>query len=201
MLGSIRDITTVIVAALLMFVIMLVFFIVTLDGAELTSSNFNQGILEYKACTDDYDQKYTQYAQYNDQDVLMMDVDTLAEMRLEIETETSCNSDFVTSNTKQLSVYAENVYNEINDDSDIHYGLIDTIYTAPANYYAYLGIPQEYLFFAMSDDQSKLMGYIYAPTVDGYTLRELWSEDQSSDLDEVQSYTSNLLVKYYEKVI
>ncbi len=202
MLGSIRDITSVIVVALLMFVVMLVFFIVTLDSAELTSDSFTIGNQQFISCAADYTKTSNEYKQYADQQVLTMDVESLADMRISIEAETTCNSDFVKSNNEQLHTYANDVYNYVSTKyPDANFGLLDTVYTAPAKYYAYLGLPQDYLFFTMDESQSILLAYIYSPTTDDGQISELWSIDEANDLELVQNYTNNLLVKYYEKVI
>lgn len=199
MLGSIRDLTTVILAGIIMLVVLLVFFMVTLKGSELSYDTFNSGLANFNTCIEG--NEYT-VADYSNEQVLTMNVERLAAMREDLDVEEACNTDFVVSSDEQITTYAEDVYNEIsNKYPGQDFGLLDTVYTAPAKYYAYLGIPQDYLFFAMSSDESQMIGYIYSPTADGYELNELWSIDESSDLDTVQNYTNNLLVKYYEKVI
>ncbi len=85
MLGSIRDITTVIVVALLMFVLMLVFFMTTLDSAMLTAESFNQGGSEFKACASDYDTKHELFQSYENEAILKMEVEELAQMRTLLE--------------------------------------------------------------------------------------------------------------------
>ncbi len=202
MLGNIRDITTVIVVGLLMFVGMLIFFIVSMQAQELTLERFNQGSEYFKSCSADYQLTNDLYQGYTDQDVIAMDVNHLAAMREQLDITEECNTDYVISNQDQISSYAEDVYHYLQTKyPEYQFGLLDTVYTAPAKYYAYLNTSQDYLFFAMSADESTMMAYVYKPLADDYQLTELWTIDQASDLEQVQTYTSNILVKYYEKVI
>ncbi|WOO88558.1 hypothetical protein R2F61_06395 [Mollicutes bacterium LVI A0078] len=202
MLGNIRDITVVIAVSLLMLVGMLVFFMTTLDSSELTEEAFVASNQDFIGCAESYQQTQKLYETYTDQAILSMEVLELAEMRQELELETGCMTDYVSSNEQQLSTYAEHLYEYLTAKyPNQEFGLLDTIYTAPAKYYAYLGEPQSYLFFAMNAEQTVMLGYVYTPQVDGYNIEELWTVDEASDLEQVQDYTQNLLVKYYEKVI
>lgn len=202
MLGNIRDITTVVVAGLIMLVALLVFFMMTLKGSELSVENFTVGNENFISCSEDYQTNQILYKDYTDSSVISMDVNNLAAMREQLDITENCNTDFVVSSEEQISEYAEDVYQYVNKKyPNQQFGLLDTVYTAPAKYYAYLDTPQDYLFFTMSSDESKMMAYVYKPQADDYLITELWPIEQSSDLELVQAYTSNILVKYYEKVI
>ncbi len=202
MLGNIRDVTIVIAVSLLMLVAMLVFFMTTLDSSQLTEEAFVTNNQNFIGCAESYKQTQKLYKTYTDQAVIGMEVLELAEMREQLEAETGCTTDYVTSNDEQLTIYAQNLYEYLTDKyPNQQFGLLDTIYTAPSKYYAYLGEPQSYLFFAMNSEQTVMMAYVYTPEVDGYNIDELWTVEEADNLDQVQEYTQNLLVKYYEKVI
>lgn len=201
MLGNIRDITTVIVAGLIMLVALLVFFMMTLKGSELSAENFMIGSQNFMECSENYQANQQLYQNYPDSQVISMDVNNLAAMRKQLDLPETCNTDFVVSSDEQISGYASDVYQYLEQKyPDLQFGLLDTVYTAPAKYYAYLEVPQDYLFFAMSSDESKMMAYVYKPQNDAYQITELWSIEQSSNLEVVQANTNNMLVKYYQKV-
>lgn len=198
MLGSIRDITTVIVVGLIMLVALLVFFMMTLKGSELSLESYDIGLESFVTCTTSED--YTQ-TNYRDSEIITMNVDSLADMRRDLDIEPSCNSDFVISSDEQIQGYAQEVYTYVNKQyPEDDFGLLDTVYTAPAKYYAYLNSPQDYLMFAMSSDERKMMAYVYKPGVEP-KITTLWSIEDAGDLELVQSYTNNILVKYYQKVL
>lgn len=201
MLGNIRDITTAVVALVIMFVALLVFLLMTMSGAELNADQFSAGYKTFVACSPNYEQTKQEYLEYDNQQLLTQSVDNLAQMREQLEIEDDCNSEFVVSGDQQISKYGEEVYEFINKSyPEDKFKLLDTVYTAPAKYYAYLGQPQDYLFYAMSEDESKLMAYVYSPDQNQATITSLWTIDEASDLQLVQEYTKNILVKYYEKV-
>ncbi len=198
MLGSIRDLTAVIIAGLIILVALLVFFMMTLKGSELSLESYNMGLANFVTCTSNED--YTQ-TNYQDSEIITMNVNSLADMRRDLDIESSCNSDFVISSDDQIKSYAEEVYAYVNElYPEQNFGLLDTVYTAPSSYYAYLNTPQEYLFFTMSSDKSKMMAYVYLPGLKP-EIKELWAIEEAEDLELVQSYTNNLLVKYYQKVL
>lgn len=202
MLDNIRDVTTVIAVSLIMLVAMLVFFMMTLDSSELSEEAFITSNQSFVDCAESYSETQKLYETYTDQAIIDMEVLELAEMREQLEVETACTTDYVVSNDDQLTLYAQNLYDYLSDKyPNQELGLLDTIYTAPAKYYAYLGMPQSYLFFAMNSEQTMMMAYVYTPEVGGYNIEELWSIEEANDLEQVQEYTQNLLVKYYEKVI
>ncbi len=198
MLGNIRDLTAVLITAIIMLVVLLVFFMTTLKGSELSLESYNSGLVNFSTCAMSTNKVQMSY---QDSDVIKMSVDELAVMRRDLEVETDCNSDFVISSDEQVKSYAQDVYTYVNElHPEQNFGLLDTVYTAPSSYYAYINTPQEYLFFTMSSDESKMMAYVYKPGVD-YEITELWAIEEAEDLEIIQSYTNNLLVKYYQKVL
>ncbi len=198
MLGSIRDLTTVIIAGLIILVVLLVFFMMTLKGSELSRESFDIGLANFVTCTSS--DEYTQ-TNYQNNEIITMNVDALADMRRDLDIESNCNSDFVISSDEQIQGYAQDVYTYVNGQyPEENFRLLDTVYTAPVKYYAYLNSPQDYLMFAMSSDESKMMAYVYRPGVDP-EITKLWSIEDACDLELVQSYTNNILVKYYQKVM
>lgn len=201
MLGNIRDVTTALVVGLVMLVALLVFFMMTLEGSELNLDNYQIGEQRFKSCANDYQQSRDLYQAYNNQAVLNANVKNLTIMREQLDIGEACSSDYVVSSDEQITTYAEAVYQELTTRyPNQQFGLLDTVYTAPAKYYAYTGNPQDYLFFALSSDETQLMAYVYKPGTNPQ-ITELWTIDQASNIEEVQSYTNNILVKYYEKVM
>lgn len=201
MLGNIRDITAAVVALVIMFVALLVFLLTTMGDNELNAAQFSTGYDNFVSCSANYEQTQATYREYDNSLILNQSVEDLAQMREQLEVKENCNSEFVVSGEKQVSTYGEEVYNYVNETyPQDKFKLLDTVYTAPAKYYAYIGQPQDYLFFAMSEDESKLMAYTYAPDQEQSKITSLWTIEQSTDLQLVQTYTKNILVKYYEKV-
>ncbi|WOO86439.1 hypothetical protein RZE82_04840 [Mollicutes bacterium LVI A0039] len=201
MLSNIRDVVTAIIVGIVAFVIIILFFILTLEKKPLTIDSFQIGHQTFTECVTDYSERNELYQDYANELVLKMPVAELSALRTQLEVKVSCPTSYVTSNEEQLEVYAAAVYEYVQSQGfDQEYKLLDTIYTAPASYYAYLQQPQDYLFWAMSADEQVLIAYVYEPGSSEGHITQLWSEESGSDLEFVQASSNNLLVKYFEKV-
>lgn len=202
MLDNIRDHVVTIAVGLVMLIALLVFFIVTLEKSPFIYSDYQIGQVNFESCAEDFQQTNSLYQQYQNKQILTMSESDLITLRNSLDQKSSCTTDYLVSNDTQIREYAENLYEYINAQGyEQQLSLLDTVYTAPASYYGYTQTPQDYLYFAMSEDEQVLLGFIYTPTEDGFQIETLWTYQQGDDLETVQAMSKNLLVKYYEKVI
>ncbi len=197
MLNNIKDTVIVIIVFLLLFVGALLFFITTSSNIAMDSENFDGYLENYSECRGEYDSKT-----YDDTDIINMSIEEVKLIHEEIGQKTNCSSKFVVSNDEQISDYSYELLPELeNYFGNKEFGYIDAIYTAPSRYYADLGIPQQYLFFAMDRDETKLVAIVAKPNLEGGLEHEfLWDIQTAEDLELVQSYVEKLLVKYKEQI-
>lgn len=200
MLNSIRDITAILISGVVILVGLLIFFMVTLSGSELSFDNFDSELDFFIKCESDYENQNELFSTYTNENIMLMNVDSLANMRIELDKSSSCNSDFVISSDDQIRIYAEATYDFIiTTYPNENLTLLDAVYTAPSSYYTYTGIPQDYLFFAMDQEGSIMMAFIFDPKTESAT--QLWTIEEADDFDVVEKYSNNILVKYFEKAL
>ncbi len=197
MLNNIRDIVLTVIVFIIFFVAMLLLIITLRKNQPLDLENFTANASLYQECVGDINQ-----VAYDDSDIINMTTEQLVLVHEDLTTSNNCNSSFVVSNRDQLSVYATEMIDVVSEYyGDEEFGFLDAIYTAPSNYYANLNTTQEYLFFTMNTDETKLAAFRVTPNLDEtISVAPIWDINTSSDLDLVQSYTEKLLVKYKEQI-
>lgn len=200
MLGTIRDQVAVIIVSIVLLCGALIFFALTLKAQPLMVENFNSGLQAFNECTTrDYPEEYLNYSNL---EISLLDETTLRDFRDELDAEETCSSNFVASTDDQIRQYVELSYPLIQDMTEIDIKLLDAVYSAPSQYYAYKQVPQDYLVFGLDEEETTLLAFVLTPDLAGNVEVEMvWSETEGSDLNKVQAYSDRLLVKYDQKIM
>ncbi len=187
MYKSIKAIVAVIIVTATFYLIAITILFKGINKFELDYSKFEQQQAKFNEC---YDNSETQLAtDLYHTDLLQYDEAELAQIMLD-SFQTACDTTYTISSEGQISDMA--MYIALQTDLQ----LLDTVYTTSSSYYAIVGVPQEYLFFAMNEDKTSLAAYVVIPT-DEYNYIEIFN---TTNLDEAKIKTQYLLLFYNEQV-
>ena len=201
MLGSIRDIVIAVVSFIVLFATLIILFIIFAEGRSFDYQNFNSGLAEFKVCASNYDEINSAATQVENNEFIRWSDKEVEQFYTNNEFASPCNSSFTTSNEEQIREYAYEALDFATDFYKEQAYLIDAVYTAPSSYYAFIGKPQEYLYFALPKNQEQIVGVLVQQGKDGLIVTNTWELEDTINLKSTEQFVKLMLVKYSEKVI
>ncbi len=108
---------------------------------------------------------------------------------------------FVSSNDDQVREMASLVLAEAQEIFGTENAkMVNAVYAIDEVVAVYLQQPQSYLFYALTSDQSQIIGFVVTPSEDGYNIEELWSLDQAADVDFTTREANRALFIFTNKI-
>lgn len=202
MLNDIKQYVVGIIVFVIVCFVILLMFTNSIVEPTYSATTFSQDLESFKTCATDYEQKHELAKTIDNNEFIYLSDEELAEAYPNYVFETSCEVGFVNTEDEKMEEMAMEAYNYATkyfNTSEV--GLINATYSAPSSYYAYLGEPAEYLYFAMTKDEQNIVGIVVQPNGDGtYNITPTWPYEQSGDLTTTDKYSDRLLLKYNTKV-
>lgn len=187
MYKSIKAIVAVILVTATFYLIAILILFKGINKFELDYSSFDSKVEVFNECYDNSDTRlanslyHTDLLQYEEEELLNIMLNNF---------QTECDSSFTISSKEQINDMALHVAEESN------LLLLDAVYTTSSDFYAIINKPQEYLFFAMDEEKTRLAAFVVIPA-DNYNFIEIFNTD---NLEEAEINSQHLLLFYNELV-
>lgn len=196
-LKRINEYLLMIFVAVLIFLIGITVLHSAVKEPEFSYRNFEDNQEEFFNCVDDI-AVFTRAQVFNNS-FLDLELEEITEEYQKLIETVNCKAGHVTSTfdeVKEMALIIVSAAQEFYNSEDIK--VIDAVYTTKEQYSALLQQPQEYLFFALNSDQSRIVGFTIKPDQTGYLVENLWEYEQSDDVAYTQSVVQKLLIVFNE---
>ena len=196
-LQRINEYLIMIFVAVIMFLIGITVLHSAVKEPEFNYENFQEHQQEFMDCINDTE-VFTKAQDFHSS-FLDLGLEKITEEYHKLIETANCKASHVTSTydeVKEMALIVVSAAQEFYNSEDIK--VIDAVYTTNEQYSAVLKQPQEYLFFALNSDQSRIIAFTIKPNRDGYAVQNLWEYEQSDDVLYTQSVVQKLLIVFNE---
>lgn len=203
MLQKTRNSIIGIVSFLLVVLVLQTIFVKSMKIPYFTYQNYKEQQLIFNSCYGRTLQDKKQELQgFINKVNATLDSKDIKQNSLEFLNKTNCRVSFVSQNDEQIRSMAKEVVMYINqfyENREIK--LLNTVYTIDEQFSAILQQPRSYVFYALSEDETEMFGFIVTPKEDNTNLiKELWDKNQSKDRGVVQNMVAKILLLFNQKI-
>ena len=196
-LQRINEYLLMIFVAVIMFLIGITVLHSAVKEPKFNYENFLEQQQEFSNCINDTE-LFTKAQDFHSS-FLDLELEEITEEYHKLIETPNCQASYVTSTydeVKEMALIVVSAAQEFFNSEDIK--VIDAVYTTKEQYSALLQQPQEYLFFALNSDQSRIIALTIKPTREGYVVQNVWEYEQSDDVLYTQSVVQKLLIVFNE---
>ncbi len=163
--------------------------------------NYQTQLEVYKDSDKNFEENSKKVKEYVDEIEVTTTINEENTSIYDILPEKTSETSFVSSNDDQVRDMAKAAVEVAQD----FYGIDDvkfvtSVYAVEERLAVYTETPRSYLFFALTPDESKMVGIVVTPTPSGYDIETLWTVEQASDTSYVETETNRLLFIFSNQV-